>query len=298
MIEWLSLKNRNGDNMSFSSSVKEELNNNVNFKNKELLKAELLGYFISDNSEIKGGKIVFVTENEFNIEHFYKLLSNLGIDYDPEIKKKTFVATVNEIDFDKYVQLIDTTNSETKRAIIRGCFMGGGSINDPTKSYHAEIKLITEKYCNKVAQISKELDLMVKKSSSPNTLYIKDGDGIAALLAIIGANNSVIKFEEIRTIREVRNDLNRKVNCEAANINKTVKASVDQIEDIEFIKKMKKYGELTDEQKEIAKLRIEFPDATLKELGLKLDNPIGKSGVNHRLQKIHEFAEELRKLSK
>ena len=118
------------------------------------------------------------------------------------------------------------------------------------------------------------------------------------LLAIIGANNSVIKFEEIRTIREVRNDLNRKVNCETANINKTVKASVDQIEDIEFIKKMKKYGELTDEQKEIAKLRIEFPDATLKELGLKLDNPIGKSGVNHRLQKIHEFAEELRKLSK
>ena len=284
--------------MSFSSSVKEELNNNVNFKHKELLKAELLGYLITSNATIESNKAIYVTENEFNIEHFYKLLFNLNIDYEPEIKKKTFVATITHIDFEQYVQLLDTTKNEIAKAIIKGCFMGSGAINDPTKSYHAEIKFATKEYCDKVAQICNNLELNIKQSSSQNSLFIKNGDGIAALLAIIGANNSVIKFEEIRTIREVRNDLNRKVNSETANISKTVKASVDQIKDIEFIMEMKKFESLTDEQKEIAKLRIEYPDLTLKELGLKLDTPIGKSGVNHRLQKIHEYAEELRKLDK
>ena len=285
--------------MSFSADVKEELNNNLSLKNKEFLKAELLGYLISNNATINKGKkysnISYVTENEFNIEHLYKILVNLNIAYDPEIKGKTFVALIEDFDLVKLEQLFETNKSELKKVILRGCFLGAGSINDPTKNYHAEIKLNSEKYCKILIKLCEDIGLKIKKVDSQPTLYITDGNGISELLAIIGANKSVIKFEEIRTIREVRNSLNRKVNCETANINKTVNASLDQIEDIKLIIKKKKFESLTDEQKEIAKLRIEYPDATLKELGQMLINPIGKSGVNHRLQKIHEVAEELRK---
>ena len=131
--------------MSFSADVKEELNNNLSLKNKEFLKAELLGYLISNNTTINKGKkysnISYVTENEFNIEHLYKILVNLNIAYDPEIKGKTFVALIEDFDLVKLEQLFETNKSELKKVILRGCFLGAGSINDPTKNYHAEIKL-------------------------------------------------------------------------------------------------------------------------------------------------------------
>ena len=106
---------------------------------------------------------------------------------------------------------------------------------------------------------------------------------------------ATLSFEDVRVTREIKNNVNRKVNCETANLNKVVNASVNQINDINFIKKMKKFDELPEYLKEIARVRLEFPDMPLKDLGQQLDKPLGKSGVNHRLQKIHEIAEELRK---
>ena len=126
-------------------------------------------------------------------------------------------------------------------------------------------------------------------------LYIKDGEEISKFLALIGATKGVLSFEDVRVTREIKNNVNRKVNCETANLNKVVNASVNQINDINFIKKIKKFDELPEYLKEIARVRLEFPDMPLKDLGQQLDKPLGKSGVNHRLQKIHEIAEELRK---
>ena len=130
----------------------------------------------------------------------------------------------------------------------------------------------------------------IKMKSFDNSLYAKEGEEI-----FIGASMAVLKFEEIRVIRDMRNNVNRIVNCETANINKTINASLKQIEDIKFIIKMNKFHELSENLQEIANLRLENPEVSLVELGRLLSNPIGKSGVNYRLKAISEFAEELRK---
>ena len=126
-------------------------------------------------------------------------------------------------------------------------------------------------------------------------LYLKDGEEISNFLALIGANSSVLKFEEIRVIKETRNDINRKVNCETANLNKVINASIKQIEDIKLIKKKRKFASLPESLQEIANIRLENPDMPLSELGGLLKEPIGKSGVNHRLKRISEIAEELKR---
>ena len=125
-------------------------------------------------------------------------------------------------------------------------------------------------------------------------MYIKDGEEISKFLACIGANKAVLAFEDIRIFKEMKNNVNRLVNCETANLNKTVNAAVDQIEDIKLLKSLNKFDDMPIELREIANLRLEHPDATLKELGQMLSDPIGKSGVNHRFKKIHRLAEENR----
>jgi len=125
-------------------------------------------------------------------------------------------------------------------------------------------------------------------------LYLKEGEEISRFLALIGANRAVLKFEDVRVMKEMKNNVNRKVNCETANLNKTVDAAIRQIEDINFIKKMKKFDDLPNELKDVAILRLENPDLSLKDLSELIEPPIGKSGINRRLKKIHEFAEELK----
>ena len=174
--------------------------------------------------------------------------------------------------------------------------MGSGSINDPNKKYHIEISLENKQYANILKNILNEFDITFKEleRKSSYSLYSKDGEEISKFLALIGASKAVINFEEIRVIRDIRNNVNRKVNCETANLNKTVNAAVRQIEDIKFIYKSKAEDKLSDNLKEIANLRMENPDISLVELGKLLKEPIGKSGVNHRLKKIQEIANELR----
>jgi len=186
-------------------------------------------------------------------------------------------------------------DEQLARLIIREEFIKSGSINDPNKKYHLQILFKTNKKAKKIAQILEKFDIKAKiiKKEKNYMLYIKDGEEISEFLALIGAQKSVIKFEEIRVIKEKRNDINRLVNCETANLNKTINASVKQIEDIKKIKKHKKFESMPENLKEIANIRIENPDVPLVELGKMLSKPIGKSGVNHRLKKISEIAEDL-----
>ena len=195
------------------------------------------------------------------------------------------------------------TNAQMKqdeqiaRLCIREDFIKSGSMNDPNKKYHLQIMFRTKKKAEEMQKLLENFYIhprIIKKENN-YMLYLKDGEEISQFLALIGANNTVLKFEEIRVIKEKRNDINRLVNCETANLNKTINAAVKQIEDIKLIKTKGKFAALPENLQEIADLRIKNPDLSLVELGKLLKEPIGKSGVNHRLKKISTIAEELEK---
>ena len=283
--------------MSFSSDIKEEITKVNNLKNLQILEAEFLGYILTGNTLNNNDKLEFVTENEFNIERFYKILFNLNIDYEPSIRGKAYVATIRKNEtLEKYMQIKTDSKQEIQKAIVKGAFLGAGSIVDPNKQYHLEIIFEEKNNAEYILNICNGFGITLKLLENKRKiyLYIKEGEEISKFLALIGANKGVLNFEDIRLTKEIKNNVNRLVNCETANLNKIVNASVNQINDIKLIKKLKKFDELPEYLKQIAILRIENPDASLKTLGEMLEKPIGKSGVNHRLQKIHEIAEELK----
>jgi len=283
--------------MSFSADIKQELSKINNWKDKEILKAEFLGYILTGNTINENKLLEFITENEFNIEMFYKILFNLQIEYDPSRRGKKFVATIlkNE-SVEEFMNLKITSNQEIQKAIVKGAFMGAGSVTDPEKQYHLEITFQEKNNAEYISNICRSFGVYLKllKQNEKIELYIKDSEEISKFLALIGANKAMLSFEDIRITKEVKNNVNRLVNCETANLNKIVNASVNQINDIKLIKNLNKFDELPNYLKEIAILRLENPDVSLKTLGEMLEKPIGKSGVNHRLQKIHEYAEELK----
>lgn len=278
--------------MSFSSEVKQELSSINTYSKINLIEAELIGYLMSANIKEENEKIEFITENEFNIERIYKILFKLKIEYEPETRRKTFVAKINKPNL-RNIEELET--EEEKKALIRGTFLGSGSINEPTKKYHLEILLKDKDVAQYIQNILKSFNIKAKILEMNNTIYIKEGEEISKFLAFIGAQKAVLKYEEIRVMREIRNNVNRQVNCETANLNKTISASVMQIEAINYLKKIKKYEELPTNLQEIAELRLEYPEMSLKDLGNLLENPLGKSGVNHRLKKIIEIADEAKK---
>ncbi len=283
--------------MSFSSEIKEELSKINNLKNKELIKSEFLGYILTGNTTNSENFLEFITENEFNIERFYKILFSLNIEYEPSIRGKVFVATIEKNEkVNELLQLKLDDEDESKKAIVKGSFLGAGSINDPKKQYHIQIIFQEKNNAEYILNLCKSFNVHLKLLENKNKtyLYIKDAEEISKFLALIGASKAVLNLEEIRITKEVKNNVNRLVNCETANLNKIVNASVNQINDIKLIMNLKKFDELPDYLKEIAMIRLENPEVSLKSLGEMLENPIGKSGVNHRLQKIHEIAEELR----
>ena len=290
--------------MSFSSDLKENLSKITNLKNKEEVKYEFIGYLISNNISVSNKKITYSTTSEYNINRFNKLLLNMNIvDFKIELKGRTYTISFNkinnidEVEIDVGVRLKDVLKKEDKllKALVRGVFLGGGSINDPSNKYHLEVTFSNEYNANIIKLLLEENGIYTKELAKKKgySLYIKDGEEISKFLAFIEANSAVLKFEEIRVIRDMKNNINRKVNCETANLNKTVSAAVRQIEAIKKLKKKGKFKNLPDNLKEIAELRLENPDASLIELGQMLDKPIGKSGVNHRLNTILELGEEL-----
>lgn len=183
-----------------------------------------------------------------------------------------------------------------KRAFIRGAFLAAGSISDPEKSYHFEIVCATMPKAEQLRDIIAAFDIEAKiiRRKKYYVIYIKEGSQIVDILNVMEAHVALMDLENVRILKEMRNSVNRRVNCETANINKTVSAAVKQVEDIQYIKDTVGLGQLAEGLKEIALKRLEQPEATLKELGAMLDPPVGKSGVNHRLRKLSLIAEGLR----
>ena len=288
--------------MSFSSDLKEELSKINNLNKKDEVKYELIGYLISKNATIVKRNIRYATESEYNINRFSKLLRNLNIDNDIEFDGKSFIITfkiknlIEEIEIKENQLEIKNKNVENgnyKRAIVRGAFLGSGSINNPNKTYHLEINLSTTENMEFLYNILKEYKINCKKLINKNTIYLKEGEEISAIIALLGANSSVLKFEDIRVQKEMNGKVNRIVNCQTANLNKTLNASVEQIDAIRKLQQSNEFNKLDDNLKEIALLRLEYPDMSLLELGKKLKEPLGKSGVNYRLKRIIKIAEEL-----
>lgn len=183
-----------------------------------------------------------------------------------------------------------------KRAFIRGAFLASGSISAPEKFYHFEIVCGTEKKAVQLQKIIQyfDIDAKIVERKRHFVVYIKEGAGIVDILNVMEAHIALMDLENVRILKEMRNSVNRKVNCETANLKKTVSAAVKQIEDIKFIRDTAGLSILSEGLEEIAVLRLNNPDASLKELGEMLSPEVGKSGVNHRLRKICEIADDLR----
>lgn len=185
-------------------------------------------------------------------------------------------------------------NTCCKKAFLKGLFLGSGCVIDPNKDYHFEISVESKVYANFVIELMKEFNLNAKfiKRKSTYVIYIKGSDEIAIALALLGANKAVFEYENVRINKSIKNEINRTVNCETANLNKVVEASVRQRQAIEKLKKEDKFSLLNAKLREIASLRLENPDVSLDELASLCSYKISKSGVYHRLNKIIKLAEE------
>ena len=183
-----------------------------------------------------------------------------------------------------------------KRAFIRGAFLASGSISAPEKFYHFEIVCTTEDKAVQLKNIIQyfNIDAKIVERKKHFVVYIKEGAGIVDILNVMEAHVALMDLENVRILKEMRNSGIRKVKCETAILKKTVSAAVKQIEDIKFIRDKVGLSVLSDNLEEMARLRLDNPDASLKELGEMLTPAVGKSGVNHRLRKICEIADDLR----
>lgn len=313
--------------MSFSSDVKEELLN-VMPVSRHCQIAEIAAIMILCGSiqinEYDEYQIKVRTENKTVAEKFYKLVHHaFGVQGTIRVKRRriplrarSYHVMINHPGKAKeilqalkivnvYGDLTDDSQGVSsllvqsdccKRAFARGCFLATGSMSDPRGHYHLEVVCLDKNKAEQIAKILNvfSLDAKIVVRKKYYVVYLKDGALIVDALNIMGAHLSLLEMENIRVEKEMRNTINRQVNCELANITKTVNAANKQVEDILFIQEKIGFGELTDGLKEIADLRLQYPDASLKELGAKLDPPVGKSGVNHRLRKLSVIAEELR----
>lgn len=302
------------EEMSFSSEMKENLSKMANLNQKELVRYELIGYFMSNNATCNQKTIQYATVNEYNINRFSKLLSNMNLlNFQIDLKGNVYritlpkITTMQEIEYtEKEIVLTSKFKEELEKkdmkkeeeeqrvkAFIRGIFLGSGSVNNPENKYHLEMIINTQKNARIVKEVLEKMQIHMKEMERKKgySLYLKEGEEISKFLAFIGANSAVLKFEEIRVLRDMKNHINRKVNCETANLSKTINASVKQIEAIKKLQKQGKFEGLSDSLKEIATLRLENPHASLVELGQMLENPIGKSGVNHRLKQLEQLGE-------
>lgn len=187
-------------------------------------------------------------------------------------------------------------DDECKKAFIRGAFLGGGSINDPEKNYHLEFVTSNEEFAESLMNLINSLGLNSKIVCRKNSyvVYLKESEQISDLLSLIGGFQALLSLQNTKILKQMRNNVNRIVNCETANLSKTVNAAVRQVENIKLIQQKMGISKLPQNLQQIALLRVENEDLTLKELGELLNPPISKSGVNHRLKKIEDIANELR----
>ena len=280
--------------MSFSSDVKKELTQQIS--SSRHCKLAELGALVAMTAKIQGGEIIFDAEQENVINKVAVLQRSLKIDiYTPEGKQ-----AVKLLDTEKKRCIVDRMLIERnccKQSYLRGAFLAAGSVTNPEKGYHFEIVCECEEHARILIDIIKDFGLEPKYIQRKKyfVVYIKDGSMIVDVLNIMGAHISLMNMENVRILKDMRNSVNRRVNCETANINKTVNAALRQLEDIRYIEATKGLKYLPDNLRKVAELRLEEEETPLKELGEKLNPPIGKSGINHRLRKISEIASELRR---
>ena len=302
--------------MSFSGKVKEELAKQISSA-RHCKIAEISALLHTCGKFDTAKKLHFHAENDAVVRKYFTLLKKtFNIDTEISVRESSYSVTLN--DETQIKKVLEGTklvceelesgalslNSKLviqqsccKRAYIRGAFLASGSISDPEKGYHFEIVCFDEERARQLQDMIRSFDIdakiVLRKKSY--VVYVKEGAQIVDLLAVMEANVSLMNLENIRIVKEMRNSINRRVNCETANINKTVNAAVKQTEDIKLVEKMVGFQNLNSSLAEIAELRLRYPEATLKELGMMLDPQVGKSGVNHRLRKLSEMADELRK---
>lgn len=313
--------------MSFSSKVKGEICRYTELTAEEAL-AELSAIMkVSGTLSFSGKSINFrvTTENPASarlvftiLKEYFKIHARLMVKKSNSLKKNNlYMVMITEemgvkellskagilkeeeglfsLDYSINKELL--TSEESKRTYIRGAFIGGGSISNPEKTYHLEFVTHSLEYAEDLKELINEFGLNSKviQRKSSYIVYLKEGEQIVDLLNIIGAHSSLLELENIRIMKEMRNNVNRLVNCETANLSKTVNAAVRQVESIKLIQREIGLARLPKNLRDIAELRLNYPDESLKELGEMLDPPVGKSGVNHRLRKIEKIADELRR---
>lgn len=291
--------------MSFSSEVKEELERVVpDSRHCQLAELSAIIHFGCriDQEENGQKKIALLSENSSVTRKYFTLL------------KKTFIINDN-VGTDKILQAVKILdeggnmhllseqispllirNSCCRRAFLRGAFLCVGSMSDPRKGYHLEFVCENEAQAQQIRQTvcGFEIEARIVRRKKYHVVYLKEGAGIVDLLNVTGAHKSLMLLENLRVEKEVRNSVNRQVNCEAANITKMVRAASKQIEDIQLLQKHYGMSNLPENLRQMAQIRLEHPDSSLQELGKYLDPPVGKSGVNHRLRKLSEIAERIK----
>jgi len=207
---------------------------------------------------------------------------------------------ISEVGF-QFATRIDKTlikNNCCKRAYLRGAFLAGGSVNNPEgSSYHLEIASMYEEHCQSLVQLANRFKLNARciERKKGFVFYIKEGEKIIEFLSIIGAHQALLRFEDVRIMKDMRNSVNRIVNCETANLNKTIGAAVRQLDNIRLIQRELGLENLPEKLRVVAEIRLQNPDINLQEVGDLLNGAVSKSGVNHRLRKIDELADKLRK---
>ena len=316
--------------MSFSSKVKDELSRQVN-PARHCQIAEIAAILslcgkikISDQDHFS---IEIHTENVAVARKYFTLLKktfNIGTDVSIRRgaylkRNRTYIVAVREHEdairvlqaaklLNEYgevsenlsvVRNVVVQNTCCRRAFIRGAFLASGSISDPEKFYHFEIACVAEPKAEQLRELIATFDIEAKivRRKKYYVVYIKEGSQIVDILNVMEAPVALMELENIRILKEMRNSVNRQVNCETANINKTVSAAVKQMDDIRYIQAVIGLDGLPDNLREMALVRLERPDAMLKELGEALNPPVGKSGVNHRLRKLGILADDLRERS-
>lgn len=314
--------------MSFSAKVKEELGRQVSLARHCQL-AEFAALFLLCGKVKKSSRekisLEIHTENLTVVKKSYILLK-MAFDTSIEIRIRnhslgsytpTYFLVIQDqaavMQILKAVKLLDETgnrwgdfsgiphrlvqNTCCKRAFLRGVFMVAGSVTNPKKGYHLEIAVTSEGLCRQLQEmvLSFGIEAKIVERKKYYVLYVKEGSLIVDFLNVMEAHLALMEFENVRILKDVRNSVNRQVNCETANINKTVTAAARQIEDIRYIERRKGFRQLNDGLREIAELRLDYPDSSLAELGQMLSKPLGKSGVNHRLRKLSNIADGLRK---
>ncbi len=208
---------------------------------------------------------------------------------------KSFVQSVGDLDCE--VDEVLLKNACCRRAFLRGAFLSAGSVSDPDKGYHLEFVCDSDEKADQIVRVCGDFEISARKTvrRDETVVYVKEGDMIGELLNVMGAASSYMKFENRRIYRDVSNTVNRRVNCETSNIRKTVTAAARQLDDIRYLEAHGMLDSLPDPLREAAYGRLEYPDATLSELGAMMNPPVGKSGINHRLSRLSELARDSRK---